>query len=72
MRIRQRFWYLNEIVVERRIAAGNKVNGAVTSLFTTNQTSAQLYVWPYIMQCWYRLCYTAAKPEYYRRRVNER
>ena len=48
--------------VERRIAAGNKVNRALAALMR----------WPYTMQCWYRRCYTAAKRGYYRRRMKER
>ena len=60
-------WY--EIDVERRIAAGNMVNGTLTALMRRPNVST---VWPYTMQFWYRRCYTAAKHGYYRRRMNER
>ena len=50
--------------VERPIAAGNKVNGALAALIrrrNLNKTTKQLHIWPYTMQCWYRRCYTAAR-----------
>ena len=60
-----------EMDVERLIAAGNKVNGALAALMRRRNvsTAARLAV---PMQCWYRRCYTAAKRVCYRRRMKER
>ena len=38
-----------EMDAERRVAAGNSVNGALAALLKSQ--SAQLHVWPYTMQC---------------------
>ena len=61
-----------EMDVERRIAAGNRVNGALSALMRTTLCTAKraaLLTFHRTMQFWYRHCYTAAKRGYCRRRI---
>ena len=48
---------------ERRIAAGNKINGALAALMRRRNVSTAARLAVHI-QCWYQRCYTAAKHGY--------
>ena len=58
-----------EMDVKRRIAAGNKVNGALVALMRWRNVSTTAFSAVHNAG---RLCYTAAKRGYYRRRIKER
>ena len=47
-----------ELDAKRRIAAGNRVTGALAALM---RLMIDRWDRPYIMQCWYQLCHVVVK-----------